>query len=57
IPFVLLDTGRSPKSENLFVNMDDSKHPLPLSTVYHKLTPVQTSSYTFLQAAFGHAYS
>ncbi|KAI3849508.1 hypothetical protein MKW92_006791 [Papaver armeniacum] len=49
-------TGRSSNSENLFVNMDDSKHPLPLSTVYHKLTPVQTNSYTFLQAVFGHAY-
>ncbi|XP_026429613.1 E3 ubiquitin-protein ligase SPL2-like [Papaver somniferum] len=58
VPFVLLDTvtGRSSTSDNLFVNMDDSKHPLPLSTVYHKLTPVQTSSYTFLQAVFGHAY-
>ncbi|KAI3949547.1 hypothetical protein MKX01_014062 [Papaver californicum] len=56
VPFVLLDTGRPSTSNFLFVNMDDSKHPLPLSTVYHKLQPVQPSSYTFLQAVFGHAY-
>ncbi|KAI3944063.1 hypothetical protein MKX01_029954 [Papaver californicum] len=56
VPFVLLDAGRPSTSEYLFVNMDDSKHPLPLSTVYLKLQPVQPSSYTFLQAVFGHAY-
>ncbi|KHN43831.1 Mitochondrial ubiquitin ligase activator of nfkb 1 [Glycine soja] len=36
--------------------MDGSRHPLPLTTVYHKLQPITASPYTFLQALFGHEY-
>ncbi|MCL7039761.1 hypothetical protein MKW94_023464 [Papaver nudicaule] len=56
VPFVLMDTGRSSSSDYLFVNMDGSKHHLPLSTVYTKLQPYQASPYTFLQAVFGHPH-
>ncbi|CAN0906954.1 E3 ubiquitin-protein ligase SPL2 [Linum grandiflorum] len=56
VPFVLLETGRWPQSEYVAVNMDGSRHPLPLTTVYHHLQPIDASPYTFLQALFGHEY-
>ena len=34
--------------------MEGSEHPLPLTTVYHRLQPVEVSPHTFLQAIFGH---
>ncbi|XP_020232197.1 E3 ubiquitin-protein ligase SPL2 [Cajanus cajan] len=56
VPFVLIDIGQRPNSEYVVVNMDGSRHPLPLTTVYHKLQPINASPYTFLQALFGHEY-
>ncbi|TKY64263.1 Mitochondrial ubiquitin ligase activator of nfkb 1 [Spatholobus suberectus] len=56
VPFVLIDVGWRPNSEYVVVNLDGSRHPLPLTTVYHKLQPINASPYTFLQALFGHEY-
>lgn len=56
IPFVLIDVGRPSNPEYVVVNMDGSSHPLPLTTVYHKLQPINPPPYTFLQALFGHEY-
>ncbi|KAK7255713.1 hypothetical protein RIF29_29132 [Crotalaria pallida] len=56
VPFVLIDVGQRPNSEYVVVNLDGSRHPLPLTTVYHKLQPINASPYTFLQALFGHEY-
>ncbi|KAK7294449.1 hypothetical protein RJT34_17338 [Clitoria ternatea] len=56
VPFVLIDVGRWPNTDYVVVNLDGSKHPLPLTTVYHKLEPIHASPYTFLQALFGHEY-
>ncbi|XP_022992269.1 E3 ubiquitin-protein ligase SPL2 [Cucurbita maxima] len=56
VPFVLVDEGHSPYSDFVVVNMDGSRHPLPLTTVYHQLQPVSATPYTFLQALFGHEY-
>ncbi|OIW17086.1 hypothetical protein TanjilG_20190 [Lupinus angustifolius] len=56
VPFVLIDVGRRPNSGYVVVNLDGSRHPLPLTTVYHKLQPINASPYTFLQALFGHEY-
>ncbi|KVH92902.1 E3 ubiquitin-protein ligase SPL2 isoform X1 [Cynara cardunculus var. scolymus] len=56
VPFILVDGGRWPQSDYLAVNLDGSKHPLPLTTVYHNLQPINASPYTFLQAFFGHEY-
>ncbi|KAI3849510.1 hypothetical protein MKW92_006793 [Papaver armeniacum] len=56
VPVLLRDIGRSSKSDYLFVNMDGSRHPLPLVTVYHKLQPVQPFPCTFLQAVSGQVY-
>ncbi|CAL1376433.1 unnamed protein product [Linum trigynum] len=56
VPFVLLETGKWPQSEYVVINMDASRHPLPLTTVYHQLQPIDASPYTFLQALFGHEY-
>ncbi|KAF3452033.1 hypothetical protein FNV43_RR08129 [Rhamnella rubrinervis] len=55
-PFVLVEGGQWPEPNSVFVNMDGSKHPLPLITVYHKLQPVDYSPCTFLQALFGYKY-
>nr|KAJ0204302.1 hypothetical protein LSAT_V11C500277820 [Lactuca sativa] len=33
VPFILVDGGNRPKSDYLKINMDESKHPLPLKTV------------------------
>ncbi|CAH1425418.1 unnamed protein product [Lactuca virosa] len=56
VPFILVDWGNWSKSDYLKVNLDGSKHPLPLKTVCHNLQPISTSPYTFLQAFFGHEY-
>ncbi|KAL8223607.1 hypothetical protein R6Q57_019082 [Mikania cordata] len=56
VPFILVDGDKWPQSDYLVVNLDASKHPLPLTTVYHNLQPIRASPYTFLQAFFGHEY-
>ncbi|XP_031118477.1 E3 ubiquitin-protein ligase SPL2-like [Ipomoea triloba] len=56
VPFVIVEAGRWPRSEYVYVNMDGSSHPLPLETVHHHLQPVTATSLTFLQALFGHQY-
>ncbi|KAJ4833237.1 hypothetical protein Tsubulata_028212 [Turnera subulata] len=56
VPFILVEGGQSPVSDYVVVNMDGSRHPLPLTTVYHQLQPVDATPYTFLQALFGHEY-
>lgn len=56
VPFVLVEAGRRPKSGYVIVNMEGSRHPLPLTTVHHHLQPISASPYTFLQALFGHEY-
>ncbi|KAA3479200.1 E3 ubiquitin-protein ligase SPL2 [Gossypium australe] len=56
VPFILVEGGQWPQSDFVFVNMSGSKHPLPLTTVYHQLHPINASPYTFLQALFGHEY-
>ncbi|KAK3030940.1 hypothetical protein RJ639_036678 [Escallonia herrerae] len=56
VPFVLAEGGKWPHPDYVFVNMDGSRHPLPLTTVYHHLHPISASPYTFLQALFGHEY-
>ncbi|XP_062157248.1 E3 ubiquitin-protein ligase SPL2 [Alnus glutinosa] len=66
VPFVLVDGygGQHSNFEGfgwqhsdfVVVNMDGSRHPLPLTTVYHQLQPISASPYTFLQALFGHEY-
>ncbi|KAF1002248.1 E3 ubiquitin-protein ligase SPL2-like [Apium graveolens] len=56
IPFVLVDGGIWPYSDYVVVNMNGSRHPVPLVTVYHHLQPITASPYTFLRAFFGDEY-
>lgn len=51
-----MDGGIRPYSDYVVVNMNGSRHPVPLVTVYHHLQPITASPYTFLQAFFGHEY-
>ncbi|KAG2728658.1 hypothetical protein I3843_01G210100 [Carya illinoinensis] len=55
VPFVLVE-GYGWSHDFVVVNMDGSRHRLPLTTVYHQLQPINASPYTFLQALFGHEY-
>ncbi|KAF6146593.1 hypothetical protein GIB67_008879 [Kingdonia uniflora] len=57
VPFVLLEKDRWPCLDYLIVNIDGSRHPLPLTTVYHQIQPVQVSPSTFLLALTGHPYT
>ncbi|KAL6009505.1 hypothetical protein ACLOJK_022734, partial [Asimina triloba] len=56
VPFVLIEGSFWPWAGYVAVNLDKSTQPLPLTTVYHQLRPVQASSYTIFQAIFGHGY-
>ncbi|XP_056162745.1 E3 ubiquitin-protein ligase SPL2-like [Syzygium oleosum] len=56
VPFVLINGSQMPVDNYVVVNMDGSKHHLPLTTVYQQLQPINASPYTFLQALFGHEY-
>ncbi|KAG5572969.1 hypothetical protein H5410_062735, partial [Solanum commersonii] len=56
VPFVLVETGKWPQPEYVNVNMDGSRHPLPLVIVCHHLQPLHAMPLTFLQALFGHHY-
>ncbi|KAG5248766.1 hypothetical protein OIU76_004546 [Salix suchowensis] len=56
VPFTLVEGGQWPQSDYVIVNMDGSRHPLPLTMVYHQLQPIVASRYTFIQALFGHEY-
>ncbi|KAH9615473.1 hypothetical protein KSS87_010386 [Heliosperma pusillum] len=56
VPFVLVDGRQQSLSDYVVVELDGSTHPLPLTTVYRQMKPIQASPYTFLQALFGHDY-
>lgn len=56
VPFVLVEGQGFYKGSFVHIDLDESKHALPLATVYHQLHPVQASPYTFLQAIFGRGY-
>ncbi|KAK4481968.1 hypothetical protein RD792_012882 [Penstemon davidsonii] len=56
VPFILVEVGKWPQSDYVIVNMEGSTHPLPLTTVYHHLQPINASPYTFIQAFFGLEY-
>ncbi|CAK9226550.1 unnamed protein product [Sphagnum troendelagicum] len=62
VPFVLVErNGTSDHKPGelavyVHINMEDTEHPIPLVTIYHRFHPVPSSSYTFLQAMFGRRY-
>jgi E3 ubiquitin-protein ligase MUL1 len=62
VPFVLVErngpSDHKPGELAVYVhiNMENTEHPIPLVTIYHRFHPVPSSSYTFLQAMFGRRY-
>ncbi|KAL9247263.1 hypothetical protein vseg_020712 [Gypsophila vaccaria] len=56
VPFVLIDSRQQSLPDYVVVELDGSRHQLPLTTVYRQMQPIQASPYTFLQALFGHEY-
>ncbi|CAN8321864.1 unnamed protein product [Cochlearia groenlandica] len=49
-PFVIVDKAQGSESSFVVVNMDSVRQPLPLTTVYHHLQPINVSPFPFLQA-------
>ncbi|KAL6660208.1 hypothetical protein ACP70R_002330 [Stipagrostis hirtigluma subsp. patula] len=56
IPFVLASSEHGNSTGMVHVNLDKAEQPLPLTTVYHKLIPVETSPYTLFQTIIGNGY-
>ncbi|KAF3326551.1 Mitochondrial ubiquitin ligase activator of NFKB 1 [Carex littledalei] len=56
VPFVLVEGSHRFNSGYVNVKLDGSTHPLPLTTVYHHLHPVQATPYTLFQAILGNGY-
>ncbi|CAH8392672.1 unnamed protein product [Eruca vesicaria subsp. sativa] len=52
VPFVIMDKNQGSQTSFLVVNMDGARQPLPLTTVYNRLQPINSSPYSFLQALF-----
>ncbi|KAJ4917958.1 E3 Ubiquitin ligase family protein [Raphanus sativus] len=52
VPFVIVDDTQPSSSSFVLVNMDGARQPLPLTTVYNRLQPINSSPYAFLQALF-----
>ncbi|XP_010534938.1 PREDICTED: E3 ubiquitin-protein ligase SPL2-like [Tarenaya hassleriana] len=52
MPFVLVENDQQPLSNSVVVNLDGSMQPLPLTTVYNRIQPINASPYSFLQAIF-----
>ena len=57
VPFVLKQGAQQSKSDYLVVNLEGSKHPLPLITVSHVMQPITATPYTLMQAIFGREYA
>jgi E3 ubiquitin-protein ligase MUL1 len=56
VKFALADSMHGNRTLMVTVDLDKSYQPLPLSTVYHKLIPVETSPYTLFQTIIGNGY-
>ncbi|EEE58428.1 hypothetical protein OsJ_09629 [Oryza sativa Japonica Group] len=54
VPFVLVDPENM--TGMVHVKLDRAMQPLPLTTVYHKLTPVDSTPYTLFQTIIGNGY-
>ncbi|WVZ56235.1 hypothetical protein U9M48_006800 [Paspalum notatum var. saurae] len=55
VPFVLASSelGYPPV---VHINVDKADQPLPLTTVFHKLIPIETTPYTLFQTIIGNGY-
>ncbi|GJN08904.1 hypothetical protein PR202_ga26864 [Eleusine coracana subsp. coracana] len=57
VKFALADSMQGNRAPMITVDLDKTDHqPLPLTTVYHKLIPVETSPYTLFQTIIGNGY-
>ncbi|XP_042442498.1 E3 ubiquitin-protein ligase SPL2-like [Zingiber officinale] len=56
VPFILVEDSAWPNSGYVHVNLDGSTQPLPLTTVYHELHPIQATPLTFFQVMLGSGY-
>ncbi|CAH2033520.1 unnamed protein product [Thlaspi arvense] len=52
VPFVIAEKNQRSQSSFVVVNMDGARQPLPLTTVYNRLQPLNSSPFAFLQVLF-----
>ncbi|ESQ29997.1 hypothetical protein EUTSA_v10011564mg [Eutrema salsugineum] len=52
VPFVIVEKNQRSQSSFLLVNMDGARQPLPLTTVYNRLQPINSTPFAFLQVLF-----
>lgn len=55
VPFVLIESDELKNLSHVHINLDNSRHRLPLTIAYQNLKPV-SSPYTIFQAIFGRGY-
>ncbi|XP_062216571.1 E3 ubiquitin-protein ligase SPL2-like isoform X2 [Phragmites australis] len=56
VPFVLASSEFGNSIGMVYVNLDKADQPLPLTTVHHKLIPIETSPYTLFHTIIGNGY-
>lgn len=57
VPFVLVSTELGNSTGVVHINVDEvDQHPLPLTTVFHKLIPLEMTPYTLFQTIIGNGY-
>ncbi|CAD6209822.1 unnamed protein product [Miscanthus lutarioriparius] len=56
VPFVLVSTELGNPAGVVHINVDKADQPLPLTTVFHKLIPLETTPYTLFQTIIGNGY-
>jgi hypothetical protein len=56
VPFVLVSTELGNPTGVVHINVDKADQPLPLTTVFHKLIPLETTPYTLFQTIIGNGY-
>ncbi|OEL16442.1 E3 ubiquitin-protein ligase SPL2 [Dichanthelium oligosanthes] len=56
VPFVLASSEIGNPTGMVHINVENADEPLPLTTVFHKLIPIETTPYTLFQTIIGNGY-
>ncbi|PUZ42577.1 hypothetical protein GQ55_9G593600 [Panicum hallii var. hallii] len=56
VPFVLASSEIGNPIGMVHINVEKADQPLPLTTVFHKLIPIETTPYTLFQTIIGNGY-
>ncbi|RCV46294.1 hypothetical protein SEVIR_9G524900v4 [Setaria viridis] len=56
VPFVLASSEIGNPIGMVYIDVEKAAQPLPLTTVFHKLIPIETTPYTLFQTIIGNGY-